>query len=303
MPKFHVERTIEVNAPAENTRRAIQNYGVWDIWSPWLCMEPTTKLEIEGTPAQPGHAYTWQGEMTGAGRMELSNSDGNTDNMDLTFIRPFKSTANVKFETRAIDNNNSSVTWHMNGSLPFFMLFMVDTMKAMIGMDYERGLKMLKEYVETNTVTSNSKIIGVVDVPEIHYTGATAECQLSDISDSMKTHFENVNESVQGKTTEQSCGAIYHDLNIKTQHCKYTAFATVNKSDAKASINHCRALKIVHTGSYQHLGNAWATANTCQRHRKLKKNKKIAPFELYVNDPIKVAQKDLITEIYLPVNA
>lgn len=303
MPKFHIEKSIEINAPADKVRRVIQDYDQWAPWSPWLCMEPDAQLKMEGTAANSGHAYSWEGDMIGAGRMELATIEGPTDHMDLTFLKPFKSTAKVKFDTHPTDNNTSQVTWHMHSGLPFFMFFMVGTMKAMIGMDYERGLKLLKEYVETGEVSSVTKIMGVVDVPATHYVGAAASCSLANIASSMEETFPKVTQLADGAATGNYSGAIYHNMNIKTQQCDYTAFAPVDEAAAKGTIPDCRAIKVVHTGSYQHLGNAWATINTYQRHKKLKKNKSIAPFEFYTNDPTSTANKDLVTEIYLPVNA
>ncbi len=301
MPVFQIEKSIEINAPAEQTRQAIQNYNVWHIWSPWFCMEPSASLTVEGNAAEPGHAYSWQGDMIGAGSMELASTNGDTDHMNLTFLKPFKSKASVRFQTTAIDNTTSRVTWQMDSSLPFFMFFMVGTMKAMIGMDYERGLKLLKEYVETGAVTSSTTIDGIVDVRALHYHGLETETGMADIAESMHRAFGEVMKTAQGKTTEHYCGAIYNDMNIKTQHCRYTAFAPVAREHASGTIGGCRALKVVHTGSYHHLGNPWATAYTCQRHEKLRPHKKIKPFELYLNDPDKVAAKDLITEVYIPV--
>jgi len=303
MPKFHIQRSIEINAAPAKVRAAIHDYQQWVTWSPWLCMEPDAKLEFEGTAATPGHAYSWDGEMVGAGRMQLASIDGATDHMDLTFLRPFKSSAKVKFETTGIDDNTTRVTWHMDSGLPFFMFFMVGTMKAMIGMDYERGLKLLKEYVETGEVTSNTEIIGVVDMPAVHYAGISGDSKLNNISQSMQRVFEKLMTQTEGKITEEYVGTIYNSMNIKSQHCEYTAFAPVNETDASGSITACRALKVIHTGSYQHLGNAWSTANNYQRHKKMKTNKQVPPFEFYMNDPSTVAAKDLITEIYLPVNA
>lgn len=303
MPKFHIERSIEINAPAARVREVIQDYKQWEIWSPWLCMEPSARLEFEGTPASTGHAYSWEGDMVGAGRMELASTDGDFDHMDLAFLKPFKSQAKVKFETTALNNDTTRVTWHMDSGLPFFMFFMVGTMKAMIGMDYERGLKLLKEYVETGSVSSTVEVVGVVDVPAIPYAGVESESSLSNISESMTGAFNQLMDASKDKITDSYCGAIYTDMNIKTQHCKYTAIAPVAAADATATIPVCRALKIVHTGDYQHLGNAWATANTYQRHKKLKKNKQIAPFELYLNDPAETPAKDLVTEVFIPVNA
>lgn len=303
MPKFHIERSIEISASSATVRDVIQDYGQWEIWSPWLIMEPDAKLEFQGSAATIGHSYEWTGDMVGAGRMELSAMEGDTDKMDLTFLKPFKSTAKVAFQTIALSDTQTRVTWHMDSGLPFFMFFMVNTMKAMIGMDYERGLKMLKEYIETDQVSSSIDIAGVVDVPETHYIGASADSNLADISTSMETTFVKVAELAKGKTIANLAGSIYHSMDIKSQHCKYTAFLPVAESDATGSIGSCRALKVTHTGSYQHLGNAWSTANTYQRHNKLKKNKQIAPFELYLNDPATTPAKDLQTEIFLPVNA
>jgi len=250
MPKFKIERSIDINAPAARVRSAIQDYGQWSVWSPWLCMEPSATVICSGTAATTGHAYSWEGDMVGSGRMELVAIDGTTDNMDLTFLKPFKSTAKVAFETVALDADNTRVTWHMDSGLPFFLFFMVGTMKAMIGMDYDRGLKMLKEYVETGVVTSTTEIVGVVDAPAITYAGVSADSALPNISESM------------GQTFPQ-------------------------------------LMKM----TYQHLGNAWSTANSYLRHKKLKRNKQIHPFELYQNDPQNVAASELITEVYLPVNS
>lgn len=303
MPKFKIERSIDINAPAARVRSAIQDYGQWSVWSPWLCMEPSATVICSGTAATTGHAYSWEGDMVGSGRMELVAIDGTTDNMDLTFLKPFKSTAKVAFETVALDADNTRVTWHMDSGLPFFLFFMVGTMKAMIGMDYDRGLKMLKEYVETGVVTSATEIVGVVDVPAITYAGVSADSALPNISESMGQTFPQLMKMTEGITTADYAGVIYHSMNIKTGHCSYTAFAPVDETAATGSIVTCKALKVVHTGSYQHLGNAWSTANSYLRHKKLKKNKQIHPFELYQNDPQNVAASELITEVYLPVNS
>ena len=303
MPKFQVEKSIDINAPAPRVRDTIQDYRQWSVWSPWLCMEPSAKVDCSGLAATPGHAYCWEGELVGSGRMTLAEIDGNTDKMDLTFLKPFKSTAKVEFTTTELDAGNTRVTWCMDSGLPFFLFFMTGTMKAMIGMDYHRGLQMLKEYVETGVVTSKTEIVGIVDVPAILYAGVSADSELSNISTSMEQAFGKLTQITASNTTDEYCGAVYHSMNIKTGHCSYTAFAPVNENTATGSIATCKALKVVHTGRYQHLGNAWSTANNYQRHKKLKKNKNIHPFELYQNDPQQVAAEELITEIYLPVNS
>ncbi len=62
-----------------------------------------------------------------------------------------------------------------------------------------------------------------------------------------------------------------------------------------------KALKVVHTGSYKHLGNAWSTAMGAQMALKKRKNKAIPMCEVYNNNPHEVEEKDRITSIYVPV--
>jgi len=50
------------------------------------------------------------------------------------------------------DGDQTKVTWTMNGCVPIFLFFMIGMMKAWIGMDYERGLMMLKELAEKGKV-------------------------------------------------------------------------------------------------------------------------------------------------------
>lgn len=303
MPKLAVEKSIEINASAAKVRTVIQDYQQWVVWSPWLCMEPEAQLKFAGTAGSTGHSYSWEGDMVGAGHMELTAIETDTDRMNLTFLKPFKSKAKVEFETTAIDADNTRVTWRMDSSMPFFLFFMVGTMKSMIAMDYDRGLRMLKEYVETGAVTSTIEVLGIVDVQAINYVGESADCPLNDMQRSMEQTFAKLSQKTGGNPVEDYCGSIYHSMNVKTQHCGYTCFAPVDEARATGSIAACKALKVVHTGSYQHLGNAWSTANSYQRHKKMKKNKHIHPFEIYRNDPETTPASDLVTDIFLPVVA
>ena len=67
------------------------------------------------------------------------------------------------------------------------------------------------------------------------------------------------------------------------------------------SIEPCRALKVIHKGSYNHLGNGWSTAMAHQRYKKLRPLKAQCPFEFYPNDPGTTPEDELVTEIFIPV--
>lgn len=44
MPAFQVKRSIIINAPVNDVKASLIDFRQWPIWSPWLIMEPETKL-------------------------------------------------------------------------------------------------------------------------------------------------------------------------------------------------------------------------------------------------------------------
>ena len=60
-------------------------------------------------------------------------------------------------------------------------------------------------------------------------------------------------------------------------------------------------LKVTHTGSYDHLGNAFSAAMAYSRSKKIKTKKLPLAYEFYLNDPEETAPSELITEVLLPL--
>ena len=308
MPAFGVERNIEINAPAEKVRPAISDLKQWGCWSPWLCMEPEARLSYWGNSGKVGHGHSWEGTLVGAGQLEISAINERTYDFDLTFLKPFKSTAQVQMVIEEANDNATNVTWKMDSSLPFFMFFMVKTMKAMIGNDYMRGLNMMKEYVETGAVASNTKIAGKTEVTSFHYVGEADKCSMTKLSESMQSTMPAAFQKAKdmGLDISGPPGAMYHKVDLVEQHCHYSAFSQVSPSESKdqnaiGQVVDCDAIKVIHTGSYAHLGNAWSAAYAYLRYHKLKAHSTQPAFELYVNDPAQTPAESLITEIYVPI--
>ena len=309
MPAFNVVSSIDIGAPASRVREVISDFTTWPTWSPWLIMEPACKLTYQGAAGELGHGYDWEGHKVGAGGMVMTSLDANRMECDLTFLKPWKSQADIAFDFESVGENKTHVKWHMDSSLPFFMFFMLKKMKAMIGGDYDRGLLMLKDYVETGSIPTDTKVEGVVNVPAVSYAGKVHHSSMENIVESMTGAFTEV----QGALTELGADingmpfSIYNNMDIVNQSCQYTAAIPVASAvNAAGGINYaerpaCKALKLVHTGPYRHLGNAWSIGMQDLRHDKLKMDKKNPPFEVYLDDPEETAQNELVTEIYIPV--
>ena len=310
---FTIERTIRISKDIKTIFNMVSDFNTWRVWSPWLCQEPGCPLNITGNPGETGHRQAWNGQQIGLGEMILDTCRPNHQlGYQLSFIRPWKSRATVgfRFEKEA---GGTRVTWTMQGSLPFYLFFMKKMMAAWIGCDYDRGLAMLKELAETGTVLSQTAAHGVTDREGLHYVGRKQACTMDDIGAVMENVFTDLHDQITNRRLPQPdiFFSIYHKCDMVRRHCEFTAGCGYYTPPEKLEISgmaHGRlpahkAVHVTHTGPYRHLGNAWATAMGMQRSQKLKPNKAVPMYEIYVNDPQATDEAEIHTDIFIPVKA
>ena len=307
MPKFSVNKSILIKASVDSVYLTISDPKKWPIWSPWFIMDSECKI----TYAEDGSSYAWDGDIIGSGNMKVMNKSENKQiDYEITFLKPWKSTSKVGFDLKKT-SEGVEVTWWMNGSLPFFMFWMKNMMTAFVGMDYERGLNMLKDYVETRHVPSKVTILGFLRHAECKYVGIKTICSISEVGTKMEADFKKLEEwgRQEGVNLSGDKMSIYHKFDMVKSVVNYTASIFLSAFPNKlpqgmvaGKIPACSCYVMEHVGPYRYLGNAWAAGMAYSRAKKFKVNKKIDPFEIYGNDPSKVSENDLKTTIYFPVN-
>jgi len=308
MPAYHVERSTIINKPIEKVRDSLRDFKQWPQWSPWLIMEPDATLTYSDRQGQVGANYGWSGVLVGAGSMELMEVHDNTLKMQLTFVKPFKSRADDSFVLETTEEG-TKVTWSMDGHLPFFMFWMTGKMKSLIGMDYDRGLLMLKEYLETGVVASYVHIEGVLPMKAQKYIGIPRTCAIKDIGEVMKKDFESLYAFMEQNnlSKDRIPFSIYNTFDIFNGESRYVACIPVEEDIdiesrwVRGTVEGRDALKTMHKGTYIHLGNGWMTAMSFARMKKMKMLKSPVGYEFYLNNPSDTAEEELITEIYLPL--
>ena len=308
MPKYHVERSIIVEKPLIEVRDVLKDFKQWAKWSPWLTMEPDAGLTYSQRQGQVGATYGWSGVLVGAGSMELLSVHDDLLKMAITFVKPFKSAAEVTFKLKERETG-TEVTWMMDGSLPFFLFWMRAKMETFIGMDYTRGLLMLKDYLERGSVPTYSIIEGVMTLPEQRYIGISRTCSLDVMGDVMKKDLETLYDFMQTNdiSMDRVPFSIYNTFDIfkgKTDYIAaipYEGELSLPEGWVEGSVEAREALKTMHKGAYRHLGNGWMTAMSFARYKKMKTLKSPVGYEFYPNSPHEVAEEELITEIYLPL--
>ena len=306
MPKMHIEQSISIKSDAEKICKTLTDFNHWSVWSPWLIMEPGVKITV----AEDGKSYSWEGNRVGSGNMSIAKVDGNEHiEMNLQFLKPWKSKAKVAFDLKQ-EGESTKVTWLMDSSLPFFLFWMKKMMEAMVGMDYQRGLQMFKDFSEIGKVPSKLDFKGKNKYEGTKYIGITTECLNEEIGEHMKKDFSKLSDCQEDDKPENGKQpfSIYHKMDMVKGHTKYTVGIPVEKFPdnldegiIKGEIPSADIYSIVHKGPYKHLGNAWSAGYMMKQNKELKFNSKVAPFEIYLNDPNNTPEEEIETQICFPV--
>ena len=306
MPKINVKKSIKVDAPLEKVYETVSNFNKWIPWSPWLIQEPGVKVTV----SDDAKYYEWEGQRVGTGNMTIIGEKENESvDYDLLFLKPWKSKAKVRFELKQ-NGNGTEITWLMDSSLPFFMFWMKKMMVAFIGMDYDRGLAMLKDYVEDGEVHSKLDFKGNSEFAGFKYVGIKTDCTRDTVGPKMQEDFGRLWEFLKDKESVVAGKAfsIYHKWDMVNGNVSYTSGVPVNEVPDNlpsgfvvGEIPKTPVYTLKHTGPYAHLGNAWTTLYGMQRAKDFKVNKSIHPFETYENEPGKVPDNELVTEVHFAV--
>jgi Polyketide cyclase / dehydrase and lipid transport len=148
---FRVQRSANIQAPAERIFPHINDFRSWIAWSPWEKLDPNLKRTFSGPASGVGSTYEWQGnKKVGQGRMEITEAtEPSKIAIKLDFIKPFEAHNTAEF-TLARNGQSTDLTWAMLGSKPYLFKVMsvFMDMDKMIGKDFEKGLANLKAITE-----------------------------------------------------------------------------------------------------------------------------------------------------------
>ncbi|SFT43992.1 Predicted transcriptional regulator YdeE, contains AraC-type DNA-binding domain [Lishizhenia tianjinensis] len=304
MPRINVDKSIFIDVKPSEVYEKLMDFNHWKVWSPWTI----TEKEVVVTVDENNQHYHWKGNLVGEGEMRITGSTPNSSiEVDLNFIKPFKSKAKVAFIIKA-EQEGSRVHWTLDNKLPFFMFFFKNMMTAMIGMDYNRGLLMLKEYLEEGKVKSNLEFVGNSSLEAMYYIGRKTTTSMDTISDAMTQDYKALYDITKSNDLDvrDHAFSIYHEWKLAKNQTTYTAaiglYSLPDKVPNGFVVGNIPAQDtyvVKHTGPYHHIGNAWSAIFMRDRAKIFKKDKNFDPIELYLNSPENTAPEDLVTEIHM----
>jgi effector-binding domain-containing protein len=308
---YTVSRQIEINASQQRAFSVISNFNSWNQWNPWLCIDNKATYQVQGKGNKTGDLYKWQGELIGAGEIEHLSLYANKEiNQIVRYTEPFKTQSSIKFSLIP-DGDGVVVTWEMHGKMPFFMRFLAKQMEPNIAMDFERGLNMLKEYIETGKVTSKVVIKGVEESKGLTFVGKQETCSKKTVSLHMQQVFYEVgNWLIANSSFPEEGVSVYHEFGYESDTCSFTSGYRLLNTDKPYpfqgaivdSIPAGKILKVTFYGSYQNLGNAWSAAYAYMEKNDLTANPSVEPYEIYLNDPSFFPDPfDWVTDVCIPI--
>ena len=310
MTTYHVQRSIIIKTTQQKINTLLRDYKSWHKWSPWLIMEKDASLVYSKNQGQIGSTYAWSGILVGTGSMELLKIEDSILSMQINFLQPFKSQAMVRFDLKKVEEG-IEVSWTIEGKFPWFMFWIRKSMQAYIGMDYERGLRMLKEYTETGSVASYVIIEGILPIKPQRYIGIPRKSNIEELGETMHNDFITLDTFIKAHniTPTGLPFSIYQQFDVVKKESEYMSCIPIDsdieidKSWVKGKLDTVNALTTLHRGRYEHMGNAWMTAINFSRIKKLKMQKRPLGYEFYLNSPIDTAHENLITKVMMPIRS
>ena len=148
--KYHVERSVMIQAKPDAIHPWLDQLKKWPEWSAWTpAKDPTLVYRYEGPEAGAGAISKWEAKKMGQGEMTLTESDPQKGvKFNLSFEHgKYRSTGSLSFQPAG---DATKVVWGMDGDVsrnPMDRYFSL-LMDKMVGADFEEGLGNLKQKVE-----------------------------------------------------------------------------------------------------------------------------------------------------------
>ncbi|MEM9415897.1 MAG: SRPBCC family protein [Planctomycetota bacterium] len=160
--KYHVERSVTVDAPAEVVFKYLNDLEAWEQWEPWSEDDDSLVVTLGEVTVGEGATQSWTSE-AGKGELEFTMSDPEKGiSYDLQFDGYAPSTSDMTFE---VVDGKTVLTWTMDGTIdmPVVGGYFAMIMDGMVGPYYENGLNKLKEVAEADTGDSSPDEPGDTD--------------------------------------------------------------------------------------------------------------------------------------------
>lgn len=318
--RAHVERSVQVQAPACDVFALVNGFRQFDRWSPWAGKDPQMKVNMSGPPLGVGARYEWSGnQAVGSGSQEIVASTPCSEVRTRLMFGGFDKASVAGF---ALEPNGAvtRVTWTLDvplGASPIAHYFGL-LIKSKTGPDYESGLNRLRGVAEGGPKGDFSTLSAeIVELqPQTYaYVSGGSSTDPDAIAKALGPAYARVGAFMAAAGLKQAGAplAITRRWDAQARVYEFDAGIPVDKADAQApdkingkpdevKIGHTyagTALKAEHHGAYKDMGGTYAQIDAFKAAYALQDNG--PSWEQYVSDPARTPEAQLVTDIFVPV--
>jgi uncharacterized protein YndB with AHSA1/START domain len=150
---YRVVRSTVINASPAVVFKHIADFNQWPNWSPWAKLDASAKMGVHGAAQSVGHKQTWDGPEAGTGEQTIVEVKPNRYmRTQLNFTAPFAASPTSEFVLRDAGDGKTAVEWDLRDtnalSTRIVMTLLFINMEAMLGAEYDQGLRDLKALCE-----------------------------------------------------------------------------------------------------------------------------------------------------------
>ncbi len=310
--KYDTSRSRVINAPADVIYNHINDFKEWPKWDPWSEAFGDMKIEYTGSDTGVGAKYSWIGEESGEGNMEIIKTIPYTSiDQIINFKTPFESSSDIYWRFEEVDGG-TKVTWGMNGEMDFFTRPMAASMDEMMNKDLLRGLEKLDSISVLSAKASAFKIEGIITNNEIIYVGIESKnVAQKDMGKIMGENFPKIIKWAKDNRVNfvGSPLTLYKKWDDKTGKATFVSCIPLtskvkkikDKDIIQGVIKTQKCAKTIYKGDYSGSEEAWMTTFAFIEDKGLK-HENSNPFEIYTVGPSEeINPNKWVTEIYIPV--
>jgi effector-binding domain-containing protein len=292
---MHVERTVEINAPASIVWNDIIRFEKFNEWNTWKQMDSTARFTVTGDDGTIGATDSWKGSKIGEGKLQhLSMDTYKSVTQKLTFLSPFPSESDVFFNLSEAAGK-TKVIWGFDTRYKRPQNVMSLFMKGALETDLDQGLSNLKSMAEAEVKgpgTPNGIDVTVKEMnfPATTYAAVRKTIPMSRITDYYHQNLETIYNAASAANLQPGvpCG-IFFTWDRKLQQTDMAAAIPVPEGSKAASgyeiitLPAAQAAYADYYGPYSKIANAHVAI---QKFISDKGRKMIPPtIEMYVTDP------------------
>ncbi|HVI45932.1 MAG TPA: GyrI-like domain-containing protein [Chitinophaga sp.] len=293
--RIHVERSVEVNAPASMVWEDIVKFNRFNEWSTWRKMDSTARYTITGDDGTIGAIDSWKGEKIGEGRLQHLELDPyKSIKQKLTFISPFRSESDVFFSLNEAAGK-TKVIWGFDAHYGRPQNIMTLFMKGSLEKDFEQGLNNLKSMAEADkdgpgTPNGIDVTVKEMDFPATTYAAIRQTISMKDISAFYRSNLGKIYKAATAANLQPGvpCGLFFSWDEKKHQTDMAAAIpvpegSTLGPGFEIIKLPASKAAYVDYYGPYDKTANAHVALQQFAAN----KGKKIVPpmMEMYVTDP------------------